>query len=435
MKVKQTKSSLIRIAGPISDVWHVCTPTTIIQPSGLPRMPLSERQANIAEMIRQKNFTPPGAHSSGDPSIRCAADPLQERRSAMSSIDIREMVKHWGAVVAVDKVSLKVPEGSLTVLLGPSGCGKSTILRLIAGLEGVTSGAIFIGGKEVTHIDPARRGVSMVFQSYALFPHLNVRENILFGLKVRGVPPAERDKRLREAARMVGLAGLLTRKPVQLSGGQRQRVALARSIVSRRRVCLMDEPLSNLDAKLRAEMRDEIRTLQQKLRLTMIYVTHDQVEAMTMADQVVLLNQGRVEQAGPPHELYERPRTTFAAQFLGSPPMNLLNAALIAEHGTLSAACGPSLAADCPSEGFIGVRPEDVQVGSTGLSVKISSVNYLGAETVLRMTHHRQILFARINGRQGYRPGETVQVRWSEKAIHRFGRDKIRIDDPMTGSP
>jgi sn-glycerol 3-phosphate transport system ATP-binding protein len=353
----------------------------------------------------------------------------------MSSIDIRELVKQWGNVVAVDKVSLKVPEGSLTVLLGPSGCGKSTILRLIAGLEQITSGSIYIGEKEVTHMDPATRGVSMVFQSYALFPHLNVRENILFGLKVRGIPLAERDDRLREAAHMVGLADLLNRKPAQLSGGQRQRVALARSIVSRRRVCLMDEPLSNLDAKLRAEMRDEIRLLQQKLNLTMIYVTHDQVEAMTMADQVVLLKQGTVEQTGAPHELYECPRTTFAAQFLGSPPMNLLNVALIEELSALATACGGSLTADCLSEGFIGVRPEDVKVGTTGLPVKISTIDYLGAETVLRMTHNSQILFARIDGRRNYQPGETIHISWSEKSIHRFGANEVRIDDAITGSP
>jgi sn-glycerol 3-phosphate transport system ATP-binding protein len=272
----------------------------------------------------------------------------------------------------------------------------------------------------------------MVFQSYALFPHLNVRENILFGLKVRGISPAERETRLDKAARMVGLADLLNRKPAQLSGGQRQRVALARSIVSRRPVCLMDEPLSNLDAKLRAEMRDEIRTLQQKLGLTMIYVTHDQVEAMTMADQVVLLKKGRVEQTGPPHELYERPHTTFAAQFLGSPPMNLLNVALIEERGALAAACNGAPTADGLNEGFIGVRPEDVQVGSSGLPVSISSVDYLGAETVLRMTHNGQTLFARIDGRRGYRPGEALHISWPAEAIHRFGVDEVRIDDTKT---
>ena len=312
----------------------------------------------------------------------------------MSRIDIDELSKLWTDVPAVDQVSFTVPEGSLTVLLGPSGCGKSTILRLIAGLETTTSGSIAIGGKDVTHMDPSLRGVSMVFQSYALFPHLTVRENILFGLKVRGIAKEDRRERLEKAARMVGLADLLNRKPAQLSGGQRQRVALARSIVSRRPVCLMDEPLSNLDAKLRAEMRDEIRSLQQKLGLTMVYVTHDQVEAMTMADQVVLLQQGRVEQIGKPHELYEKPRTIFAAQFLGSPPMNLLKVDLVGDRRALAAACGGRLPELCPPEGYIGVRPENVRVGQEGLPARIAAVDYLGAETVVRLEHDGQSFFA-----------------------------------------
>ncbi len=348
----------------------------------------------------------------------------------MSRIDIREMVKQWGAVVAVDHVSFTVPKGSLTVLLGPSGCGKSTILRLIAGLENVTSGSIAIGENEVTHMDPAKRGVSMVFQSYALFPHLNVRENILFGLKVRGIVQSKRRARLEEAAHMVGLEDLLNRKPAQLSGGQRQRVALARSIVSRRRVCLMDEPLSNLDAKLRAEMRDEIRSLQQKLGLTMVYVTHDQVEAMTMADQVVLLRKGRVEQIGRPHELYERPQTTFAAQFMGSPPMNLLKLDMIKARSELAVACGGMLPVEKLSDGYIGVRPEHVQVGQRGLSVRVSATDYLGAETVLRMAHGEQTLFGKIDGHRDYNPGEQLHVSWSEEAVHCFDADGIRIEDP-----
>ena len=353
----------------------------------------------------------------------------------MSSIEIHELVKQWGDISAVDKVSFRVPEGSLTVLLGPSGCGKSTILRLIAGLEDITAGSISIGGKEVSHTDPALRGVSMVFQSYALFPHLTVRENILFGLKVRGTAKEDRRARLVEAAKMVGLSDLLDRKPAQLSGGQRQRVALARSIVSRRPVCLMDEPLSNLDAKLRAEMRDEIRSLQQKLGLTMVYVTHDQVEAMTMADQVVLLQQGRVEQIGQPHELYEHPRTIFAAQFLGSPAMNLLNIDLIAERAALAAACGGALPAACASQGYIGVRPEDVHMGTKGLPVQISAVDYLGAETVVRMTHGDQPVFAKIDGRRDYASGETVHISWPQEAVHCFGSDGISIDGAGPAAP
>jgi sn-glycerol 3-phosphate transport system ATP-binding protein len=241
----------------------------------------------------------------------------------MSSIETPNLIKEWGRIRAVDGLSFQVAEGSLTVLLGPSGCGKSTILRMIAGLEEVTSGKITIAGQDVTYKDAAKRGVSMVFQSHALFPHLNVRENIVFGLKVRGVSAAKRKKRLSEVAALVGLDGLLHRKPVKLSGGQQQRVALARSIVSQQPVCLMDEPLSNLDAKLRNEMREEIRALQQKLGLTMIFVIHDQTEAMAVADQVVLLQSGRIEQIAPPHELYERPATAFAAHFIGSPPMTL----------------------------------------------------------------------------------------------------------------
>jgi len=346
----------------------------------------------------------------------------------MSRIDIHQLTKRWGDVPAVDRVSFTVPESSLTVLLGPSGCGKSTILRLIAGLETTTAGSIAIGGKNVTHMDPAERGVSMVFQSYALFPHLTVRENILFGLKVRRIAKDDRRARLEKAARMVGLSDLLNRKPSQLSGGQRQRVALARSIVSRRPVCLMDEPLSNLDAKLRAEMRDEIRSLQQKLGLTMVYVTHDQVEAMTMADQVVLLQQGRVEQIGPPHALYENPRTTFAAQFLGSPPMNLLKIDSIRDHQALTAACGGRLPSACPPEGFIGVRPEDVRVGPRGLPVRIAAVDYLGAETVVRLRYGDQPLFAKIDGRHAYTSGETLHISWEAGAVQCFGADGICID-------
>ena len=239
-------------------------------------------------------------------------------------IELEKVSKSWGDVQAVDQVSFTAPAGELLVVLGPSGCGKSTVLRLIAGLETVSAGAIRIEGKDVTGLPPAKRNLSMVFQSYALFPHLSVAENIVFGLKVRKLAAAERQRRLERAMELLGLQGLLLRKPAELSGGQRQRVALGRAIVSEAPVCLMDEPLSNLDAKLRHEMRREIRTLQQRLGITMIYVTHDQVEAMTMADKIVLLNAGRVEQFAPPEELYARPATVFAAGFIGTPPMNLL---------------------------------------------------------------------------------------------------------------
>src|SRR6266849_7513301 len=212
----------------------------------------------------------------------------------------------------------------MLVLLGPSGCGKSTTLRLIAGLEAATAGRLAIGGVDVTHRPPAERRVSMVFQSYALFPHLSVAENIVFGLRVRRVSAAERRERLARVADLLGLTALLERRPSQLSGGQQQRVALGRALIAEAPVCLMDEPLSNLDAQLRLEMRREIRGLQQQLGITMVYVTHDQTEAMSMADQVILLREGRIEQDAAPAELYARPATAFAARFIGTPPMNVL---------------------------------------------------------------------------------------------------------------
>jgi sn-glycerol 3-phosphate transport system ATP-binding protein len=344
----------------------------------------------------------------------------------MSRIETHNLVKQWGPVRAVDDVSFHVADASLTVLLGPSGCGKSTILRMIAGLEKVTSGRITIGGQDVTRLDAAKRGVSMVFQSYALFPHLNVRENILFGLKVRRVSLAEREGRLAEVAKMVGLDELLDRKPAQLSGGQRQRVALARSIVSQQPVCLMDEPLSNLDAKLRNEMRDEIRGLQQKLGLTMIYVTHDQTEAMTMADQVVLLQDGRIVQVGPPHELYEYPATDFSARFIGSPPMNLLRIDLIEDREALLAAGGDPPFSEVSRGWSLGIRPEEINLSERGLPVRVGAVDFLGAETVIRLFHGDQPIFARTNGRAKIAPGDRLKISWPRVAIHLFDENGIR---------
>jgi sn-glycerol 3-phosphate transport system ATP-binding protein len=245
----------------------------------------------------------------------------------VSAIAVDKLTKAWDDTTAVDGISFEAPEGQFTVLLGPSGCGKSTTLRLIAGLESVTAGRVVIGGQDVTAAPPAKRDLSMVFQSYALFPHLTVAENILFGLRVRKVARAEREERLRRTAGLLGLSELLARRPSQLSGGQQQRVALGRAIIAEKPVCLMDEPLSNLDAKLRHEMRLEIRALQRKLGISMIYVTHDQAEAMSMADRVVLLREGRIEQTAPPEEIYQRPASSFVARFIGTPPMNILRLA------------------------------------------------------------------------------------------------------------
>lgn len=353
----------------------------------------------------------------------------------MSAIEVRALVKSWDGFRAVDDVSFSVPEGTLTVLLGPSGCGKSTILRMIAGLEDVTKGTIRIGERDVTRLDPAKRGVSMVFQSYALFPHLNVRENILFGLKVRRIPATERHSRLSKAAEMVGLCGLLDRKPANLSGGQRQRVALARTIVAEQPVCLMDEPLSNLDAKLRAEMRDEIRALQQRLGMTMLYVTHDQIEAMTMADAVVLLNAGRIEQDGPPHDLYRMPATTFSARFIGSPPMNLLDLTN-GSGGAMLQTEESSVRVDGASAGWkVGIRPEQVDVGESGLPARIVAADYLGGETVLRLRMGGQELFARSNGWSRREPGSGVCVSWSVDAMHLFDENGLRRNGHEAVSP
>ncbi len=335
----------------------------------------------------------------------------------MSGVEVRDLAKQWGGTRAVNGVSFTAHENTLTVLLGPSGCGKSTILRMIAGLENASEGVVLIGDKDVTRLDPSRRGVSMVFQSYALFPHLDVRENILFGLKVRRVGAAEQRERLDRAARMVGLEELLDRKPAQLSGGQRQRVALARTVVANQPVCLMDEPLSNLDAKLRAEMRDEVRRLQQNLHLTLIYVTHDQTEAMSMADQVVLLREGNIVQTGTPAELYERPANEFAARFLGTPPMNVLDVDRL----------------DLPGERangghFLGIRPEKVVPTDTGFPVEVSAVDYMGAETVLRLSHGGATLMARLNGRSEAAPGDRLHVRWDPADVHWFDREGVRLE-------
>ncbi len=274
----------------------------------------------------------------------------------MSAIAVENVAKHWttaaGQVRAVDGISFALEPGTLNVLLGPSGCGKSTTLRLIAGLDHADSGRVLIGGKDVTRLSPAQRNIAMVFQSYALFPHLSVAENIVFGLRVRNVDDADRDRRLKRVADMLGLSTLLDRKPGQLSGGQQQRVALGRAIIAEAPVCLMDEPLSNLDAQLRQEMRLEIRALQRALGVTMVYVTHDQVEAMSMADRVILLSAGRIEQNGTPAELYEVPANTFVARFIGTPPMNLMRLEADGKGGAVIAGTkGPVIA----SESTVGI--------------------------------------------------------------------------------
>jgi sn-glycerol 3-phosphate transport system ATP-binding protein len=339
----------------------------------------------------------------------------------MSEITLEEVSKVWGETKAVASVSFTAEEGKLLVLLGPSGCGKSTTLRMIAGLEAADAGRIFIAGRDVTALPPAERRLSMVFQSYALFPHLVVAENIVFGLKVRKVGRADRERRLEEVADLVGLAGLLGRRPAQLSGGQRQRVALARAIIAENPICLMDEPLSNLDAKLRHDMRVEIRALQQRLGMTVVYVTHDQNEAMSMADKVILMRDGRIEQEGAPDELYTRPASLFAANFIGTPPMNLVDLA-DGPSGAVIAGSEEAVVRDGPGEGLrFGIRPEDIEIdASEGLAAELVAADYLGADTILSARIGRQTLLVRVPGRYRVAEGEAAKLRWPEDKTHFF---------------
>jgi sn-glycerol 3-phosphate transport system ATP-binding protein len=324
----------------------------------------------------------------------------------VSEIVLEGVTKRFGAVTAVDNVSFRAEKGKFVVLLGPSGCGKSTLLRLIAGLEEVSEGRIFIEGRDVTALDPTRRRISMVFQSYALFPHLSVAENIVFGLKVRKLPAPERKKRLEHVADLVGLAERLHHKPQQLSGGQRQRVALARAIVSQNPICLMDEPLSNLDAQLRHDMRVEIRALQRRLGMTVVYVTHDQVEAMSMADHVVLLREGRIEQEGTPAELYSRPASTFAARFIGTPAMNLVPLEIVR-----------------PGEGAgrtLGIRPEHIRFVENGISATVTAAEYHGPDTIVTAQVNGASLLVRAPGQVDLAAGSQVRLGWEPAAVHIF---------------
>ena len=343
----------------------------------------------------------------------------------MSAIEVKNLSRSYGDIDAVKDVSFTVPEKSFTVLLGPSGCGKSTILKMLSGLEQVSHGTINIGGADVTEVEASKRGVSMVFQSYALFPHLNVKENIQFGLKVRKVPAEEREKKVAEAAQVVGLSELLDRKPANLSGGQRQRVALARSIVSDQSVCLMDEPLSNLDSKLRAEMRDEIRDLQKRLGLTVVYVTHDQVEAMSMADQIILLKLGEIVQVGAPEEIYNSPNSVFSAQFIGLPPMNILN---LNEIDVSSLDSKVYSAVDSNKNiKDIGVRPEHIVFSKKGLPVEVKSIDYFGGETVFKLTHQAKDFFLREPRQPKIQLGDQLNVSWNLDDMYLFDKNDQRL--------
>jgi sn-glycerol 3-phosphate transport system ATP-binding protein len=357
----------------------------------------------------------------------------------LAQIVVTSVVKAFGESRAVDDVSFSVDAGTMTVLLGPSGCGKSTTLRMLAGLEEPTSGSIAIDGRDVAGLAGAARGVSMVFQSYALFPHMTVADNITFGLSVRHTPKAEMAERLRRVAALLGLEPLLARKPSQLSGGQQQRVALARALISEAPVCLLDEPLSNLDAKLRQDLRHEIRALQQRLGITMVYVTHDQTEAMSMADTVILMNAGRIEQQGRPAELFERPASLFAARFIGASPMNLID--MGNDVSGLWAAISRSLDTERSGDGLVvGLRPEDLALCRwderlpdglvEGPDVTARDIEYLGADALAAcLLPGGAIIHARVRGADAPATGARLRTGWRPDAMHIFERASGRRVD------
>jgi sn-glycerol 3-phosphate transport system ATP-binding protein len=320
----------------------------------------------------------------------------------------------------------------LNVLLGPSGCGKSTTLRLIAGLEAPDAGRITLGDEDVTELPPSARNIAMVFQSYALFPHLSVADNITFGLHVRKVPARERAERLDRTAALLGLTPLLARKPSQLSGGQQQRVALGRAIIAQAPVCLMDEPLSNLDAQLRAGMRIEIRALQRKLGITMVYVTHDQVEAMSMADRVLLLSSGRVEQNGTPVDLYETPANVFVARFIGTPPMNVLPLVSTGDGSAIAGTDGPALLPAACAGGSLGIRPEHISLAfERGVRAGIENVEYLGGDSLLTCRVGGHAMAVRVPGSVALRAGEATWLTWAPGAQHLFDAAGVCAQIPV----
>jgi multiple sugar transport system ATP-binding protein len=332
----------------------------------------------------------------------------------MGRITLTGVAKRFGEVEVIPPLDLEIGDGEFVVFVGPSGCGKSTLLRLIAGLEDVSAGRILIDGQDATTMPPARRGLAMVFQSYALYPHMTVRANIAFPLRMAGLPREEQARRVEEAAKVLNLTPYLDRRPGQLSGGQRQRVAIGRAIVREPKAFLFDEPLSNLDAALRVGMRLEISELHERLATTMIYVTHDQVEAMTMADKIVVLNAGRIEQVGTPLDLYRSPRNLFVAGFIGSPRMNLIEGEEAARHGART----------------IGVRPEHLRIdpagpwrGTVGLSEHLGSDTYLHVQG----TGLAPALTVRADGEVGLRHGDPVALAPDPDRIHRFGPEGHRI--------
>ncbi|TIT04299.1 ABC transporter ATP-binding protein [Mesorhizobium sp.] len=344
----------------------------------------------------------------------------------MAQVAISNVAKAFGTVKVLHDVSVDIADGQFVVLVGPSGCGKSTLLRMVAGLETVSGGTIAIGDRVVNHLPPAKRDIAMVFQNYALYPHKTVEQNMAFALKLRKTDPAVVAERVKRAADILDLNPYLKRYPRQLSGGQRQRVAMGRAIVRNPQVFLFDEPLSNLDAKLRVQMRTEIKELHQRLKTTTIYVTHDQIEAMTMADKIVVMRDGRIEQVGAPLELFDRPANLFVAGFIGSPSMNLLKGVVRKGDKPVVEIAGtpfPIAAKTAVEDGrkvVYGVRPEHLEIHPDGVPAKISVVEPTGSETLVFLRFGEGEMVALFRERHDFKPGDTLHLKPRLDQVHLF---------------
>ncbi len=349
----------------------------------------------------------------------------------MATVEFRNVRKAFGSVEVLHGVSVNITDSEFVVLVGPSGCGKSTLLRMLAGLENITSGEILIGGRVVNAVPPKDRDVAMVFQNYALYPHMTVFQNMAFSMKLAKAPKDMMEREVNKAAKILGLDNLLHRYPRQLSGGQRQRVAMGRAIVRNPQVFLFDEPLSNLDAKLRVQMRSEIKALHQRLKVTTVYVTHDQIEAMTMADKIVVMNHGVVEQAGPPLELYDRPANLFVAGFIGSPAMNMISGEIA--DGTLRTVDGvtwrlPTNGA-APRHGgptIYGIRPEHLRLDPEGVKATVQVIEPTGSETQVLMRVGNHDLVGAFRERITAKPGELLPISPDPALIHLFDKETGR---------
>jgi multiple sugar transport system ATP-binding protein len=374
----------------------------------------------------------------------------------MAKLVVENLTKRFGRVVAVDNLSFQAEDGEFLVLIGPSGCGKSTTLNLIAGLEDITSGNILIGGKRVKRLHPKDRDIAMVFQNYALYPHMNVYRNMAFGLSMRGFDRGEIETRIHEAAEILGIQDLLHRKPKELSGGQRQRVAVGRAIVRKPAVFLFDEPLSNLDAKLRVQMRAELTKLHRKLNTTIVYVTHDQVEAMTMATRIVLLKDGLCQQIGNPMELYNQPVNTFVAGFIGTPPMNIIEARIESGESCVQVTCDcfrvsvprtlqPFFDAVKDREVLFGIRPENVSAATAvkgpdeentvSVSLVVDIVETLGSHLQIALKCGRDRLIATADPNAAIRHGDKIPVKLQMDKMHVFEKDPPHLRIPIMSHP